>query len=211
MVENGLFFAYPRVSFTTNFGDVGENQLGIDNFQVPLYYGKKSFAFPAFNESLAKYDCYCEILPGSLNSYKNQLAAYSYTVDLYGIKPIKYINTDYVLTTRPTIKSLFLFGRKMVPHEANVIEGIKGEQIAFCKIQHVEKSPMGYSISQMLYFHRVPDWCKNKLRFSDNNFTPLNSREKLLLKINSKRFGKIILMPILGMYRIYSLLRNLRD
>jgi len=211
MVENGLFFAYPRISFTTNFGDVGENHLGIDNFQVPLNYGKSTFNFPAFDESLSKYDCYCEILPGSINSYTNQLAGYSYTVDLYGIKPRKYIETDYLLTTRPTLKRIFSFGRKMVPHEANVIEGIKGDQITFSKIQDVEKNPVGYSIAQMLYFHRVPDWCKNKLRFSENNFTPLNSREKVLLKINSKRFGKIILIPIFGLYRIYTFLKDQQD
>jgi glycosyltransferase involved in cell wall biosynthesis len=165
MIDNNLFFAYPNVSLSTNFGDCGENHIGVNNFQVPINYGKSKFIFPDFSASSSKYDCYCEILPKCLNTFCNYLGGYPYEVDLYGIKPLEYLKAEYILTSRLTSNSIFSFAKKMQPHEANIIANIKGKDLHFSKIEDVDRKPVYYSIEQIIYFHILPDWHKKNTQF----------------------------------------------
>ncbi|MCR5686511.1 MAG: glycosyltransferase family 2 protein [Lachnospiraceae bacterium] len=62
LIETGRFFLYPRVSLTTNFGDVGTHACTSDSdLQVPLQ-GRARCGFSALDESEAVYDAFFEPL-----------------------------------------------------------------------------------------------------------------------------------------------------
>ncbi len=65
IVQQDLYFVYPRFSLTTHFGDEGTNLRIFENlFQVPLWLEKQKFQFKPFKDSCAVYDIYCEINAG---------------------------------------------------------------------------------------------------------------------------------------------------
>ena len=129
ILEKDKYFVYPKISLTTNFADPGVNHLGTNIHQVPLLYRDKEYIFPELCKSIAKYDCYCEIDPASLSGLNNELAGIDFEVDLYGMKNINDISSEYVITTQTVKKSVSSFGRKLKPHELNVIENIEGNEI----------------------------------------------------------------------------------
>jgi hypothetical protein len=209
MVENDLYFVYPRNSYSTNFGDKGVNLNNDDHFQVPLNYGKDNIRFCSFLESRLKYDSYCEILPCCLNTFDNSLAEFNYTVDLYGNKPIRQVTSDYILSSRSSSNPIHSFARKMIPHETNIIAGILGNDIAFSHILDINKSTQGYSNERVVYYHRLPRWHLKAKSSGNDKPVPLNENEETLLRIHTNKIGKLLLKPIFFLHRLYILLRNL--
>ncbi len=202
MVEKNLFFLYPRISLSTNFGDDGMNHLGDNHYQVPLFYSEKSFAFIDFSESYAKYDSYCELLPECLNKLTGLFTSYDYTVDLYGSKPLEQIKTEYLLSSRGTVNSIRSFGRKMIPHEANVIEEINGDKIHFASLADAKSAIQGYTNARVVYYHKLPRWHLKEKNSEIEKSAALSEKEETLLRIFSKRIGKILITPILWAYAL---------
>ena len=137
LIEKDKYFVYPRVSYSTNFGDAGVHHKGTNLYQVPLQYCNKNLILPAFNESSTKYDSYCEILPESLKNYNSDFENYNFDVDLYGLKKNIISDNQYVFTIRKCYKSIKLYSRALKPHEANIIENCFGKEISFAKKEHV--------------------------------------------------------------------------
>ncbi len=133
LADTGRFFAYPRVSLTTNFGDRGTHHRKNSIFQVPLLHGKKTFAFVKSKDSLAKYDPYCEMLPRILSALNPALARYDFAVDLYGMKPLAHLAADYALTSKKCKSPELSFGRDMLPLESGVIGNIRGDDISLAR------------------------------------------------------------------------------
>jgi len=182
MVENNLFFVYPQISYTTNFGDRGIHHEGTDIFQVPLEYNESKCTFKEFRESMLKYDSFCEILPECLNHFTDLLKDYNYTVDLFGVKPVSAQSEKYVLTTRNCINPVFSFGLQLIPAELNVIENIKGESISFT---HKEDAGDPVFISttnnKFLYYYK----------FDNSSIKDIQELQKELLAAN-EHYVKVI-------------------
>ena len=207
MVEKGLYFLYPRTSLSTNFGDDGTNHFGDNHYQVPLYYSNKRFKFIEFSKSYAKYDCYCEILPECLNQLTALFRSYHYTVDLYGSKPLEQIKTDYLLSSRGTEKPIHSFGRKMLPHESNIIDEIEGDRIQFTSIADTKSFTQGYTNARVVYYHRLPRWHLKEKKAEKDKPLVLSAEEETLLRIYSKTIGKAFLWPIFLFHNFFTKFR----
>lgn len=138
MIEFNKYFVYPRVAYTTNFGDAGQHHKGSNLFQSPLQYGYHHLNKVGFDDSFVKYDAFGEISPESLKIFNSDLEDYDFAVDIYGYKDIDSIESEFVLTTKECSKYELSFGLKMKPHEANVISNIPGERIIMSKTTNVK-------------------------------------------------------------------------
>ena len=83
----------------------------------------------------------------------NDIQEYDFDVDLYGKKPRQSIRKQYVLTTKKTTKAIRTFGRKMTPHEMNVIYNIQGSTIVLARTEDVKFGSKGISryVNDVLY------------------------------------------------------------
>ncbi len=166
------YFMYPRSSFSTNFGDIGQHHTGTSLHQVPLQFGKeKKINFVNFNESVIKYDAFCEMLPESLTHLCHHLEDLEFDVDLYGIKERHCFTHKYVLTSKSCEKFVKSFGRHLMPIEYNVIDSIPGNDLflalvddvcqidesdfriyIYTKCATIEEQKYFYNISNLHYF-----------------------------------------------------------
>jgi hypothetical protein len=135
------YYAYPRESTTTNFGDAGTHFTAATAFfQVPLQHERREFRFRPFETSNAVYDGFFEIRPDRLIRLTNTLSGYDFDTDLYATKSEQHLTHDYVLTTRRSRRPLRTFGLLMRPMEANVIAGTPGEAIFLARREDVDLS-----------------------------------------------------------------------
>ncbi|NBI07065.1 glycosyltransferase family 2 protein [Senegalia massiliensis] len=128
LIEKEKFFVYPYISLTTNMRAKGVHAKISDNLlQVPMYFAiDKKFSFADFESSVIKYDAFHENINLSqiisIENLKNIQA------DLYGTKNIE--GAEYVLTSKAlNFKILRKYGLRMVPHELNVLNDIKGDDL----------------------------------------------------------------------------------
>lgn len=134
LVSTDRFYAFPRVSLTTGFGDAGTHfARGTSYFQVPLQYEKTLFQFKTLEASNAVYDSFMEILPRCLQRLAPVLRPLQFDVDLNAIKHPRHFKTDLVLTTRACRSPLKTFALAMQPPEANLVFDVKGQGINLCK------------------------------------------------------------------------------
>ena len=138
LVDTGRYYVYPRESLTTNYGEPGTHFAGATAFfQVPLQARRRDFRFLPFDEAVAVYDGFYELLPARLDRLTDRLHGREYAVDLYASKPERLWNAAYVLTTRPCRAVALTFGRALWPPEANVIAGTPGGGIALARREDV--------------------------------------------------------------------------
>lgn len=158
LIDTDRFFIYPRISYTTNFGDAGSHAVKADtDLQVPLAGGRQSVycTFSKLVQSSAVYDAFFENIclkdnigeicinekddsPDDLmddDLAKSKDIQSEMIIDLYGTKPIETMleeNPDfrYVLSTkRYPYGVLRSYGRAMRPIDANVVFDVPGEDI----------------------------------------------------------------------------------
>lgn len=140
LVQTNRFYAFPRESLSTNFGDSGTHVRGTSFFQVPLQTRRTSFRFLPLAESVAVYDSFQEILPQRVNWLTDQFAAYDFTVDLQGTRSLAHIPTEFVLTTQEMNQPLMTFGMEQRPLIANVINQQPGTGISFGRTADLDQS-----------------------------------------------------------------------
>lgn len=132
-VATQKFFAHPRVSLVTNFGIRGTHFAQATAFlQAPLQRHRTQFAFKALEASEVVYDAFFELLPDRLNRLTPALRAYDYVLDVNGTRARNNMRAAQVLTVRPAKAALRTFGLQMFPPEANVIEGVAGNELTLC-------------------------------------------------------------------------------
>lgn len=154
LVATKRYYLFPRVAYATNFGDAGTHLQGTRFFQTPLQMGMRHLEVHRFDDALAVYDSFQELLPERLMKLTNQLAGEKFSVDLNGTKTLGNIPTDYVLTIQPSSNPLFQFADVMHPLEINVIEGIVGDQISFAQKADLQRGwPARASTDWRLYNH----------------------------------------------------------
>ncbi|WP_437371994.1 glycosyltransferase [Maribacter litoralis] len=140
LVETDTYFLYPRASYTTNFSDIGTH-IGKDTttFQVPLAFGNNNeFRFSNLQESSSVYDVFFE--NKKLHSYLN-VPIEQLIIDLYGQKKstenYRYLLTDKILN----YKIVKTFGRSLKPHDANIINSIKGKDFFLYDCKTTQTNP----------------------------------------------------------------------
>ena len=127
IISRNKFFVYPYRSLTTNFGDPGQHfNIASSRFQVAIQQQNIDYQFAPLEGSLAMYDAFCELLPSSVKMQNEKLAAYDFTVNLYGCKDCR----SGLQLTRTSQKGLFNFSFSMKPMELSVMHDIEGDGIA---------------------------------------------------------------------------------
>lgn len=148
------FFFYPRVGLSTTLSDKGTHHNGERGVVSSIRIGNKSEAynFSALNESLAVYDCYCELLPSIIKKLNPKLNNYNFTVDFYGYKNIYFIaETEYILTldNKSIDPAELTWGAIIYPFEINCIKAIDGKGIVLRKSS--KRNYFSYLKSRWLY------------------------------------------------------------
>ena len=128
MVEKDLYFVYPQISLSTNFGDIGKHSTTICYLhQVSINSGVNLiYKFITIIESCNIYDAYFEIQPECLNKLGFDFE-FPFSVDTYLSKQYNVINAEYILTTYSNLNTVKQFGISLKPLINNIIYNIKGE------------------------------------------------------------------------------------
>ena len=140
LVQTNRFYAFPRESLTTNFGDSGTHVQETSFFQVPLQTRRTAFRWQTWAASVAVYDSFQELLPARLNRLTHQFMDYEYTIDLNGTRTPAKIPTEYVLTTQELHQPHLTFGMELRPLIANVIHQQPGTGISFGRAADLDLS-----------------------------------------------------------------------
>lgn len=143
IVQNNLYFVYPQVAHSTNFGDVGTHFTNTTQiFQVSLSMNvDQQYRLPQFNLSLNKYDAYFELSPLFFQHYNKEVPQ-SITINTYGTKRKQHINTKYILITGFHSKAIQTFNISMKPLANNILYNNVGEGLSIIKNKDWEETPI---------------------------------------------------------------------
>lgn len=157
MAATKTFFAFPRLSFSTNFNDPGTHRkLKIDqDGQVSLVLSDRIYRFKNFAESYCQYDSHFELLPEKIKNLSESLQPFDFETDLYGEKALDQINKEYVITSRPVKKHILSFARALKPHDLNVILNLEGNELFLSRTDNVLplQSKAKRELSDYKYFY----------------------------------------------------------
>lgn len=146
LIETDKYFLYPRIGYTTNFGDVGSHAKKADtDLQIPMAGMSESLylTFSKLEKSQAVYDAYFENVRLQDKLYNESKVI----VDLYGTKPVNEIvandsSAGYVLSSKPyAMKIVKSFARQLRPIDANVIYDIGGEELHLYEVNSADDAP----------------------------------------------------------------------
>lgn len=158
LIDTDGYFLYPRVSFTTNFGDEGTHaQSGVNDLQVPLAgirkYGQVDLHFSDLDGSGSKYDAYFESL--SLGDRLPENVRNEVTVDLYGQKQAEGYGRYVLSSVSLPYRILETFGRRMRPVDANIYYKTDGRDFFLYDTQKPGQAPGTDDTSKYLYNYRA--------------------------------------------------------
>lgn len=123
LIDHQKTVVYPRISYTTNFGDPGTNHpRPSHHFQSPVSLEtgpKPAFCLPS--QSRANYDIFMEWIPGAQDDAWKDTC-----FDLHGLKPLSAIDKPRVVTLKQTERPIQSFGRALKPQELNILYQIPG-------------------------------------------------------------------------------------
>lgn len=145
VMQNQRYFAYARHSCATNFSEPGEHyKKDTNKLQVPMEVrSRKELNLVSLDDSLAVYDAFLELRPECLRKLQPALDGCAFDTDLYGKKAAVNLTQEYVLTTHKVKSSAMTWGRKMTPHEMNVISSIPGKEISLTRREDVKTGGKG--------------------------------------------------------------------
>ncbi|MBN1187062.1 MAG: hypothetical protein JXB49_32590 [Bacteroidales bacterium] len=157
LVEKNKFFVFPRLSFTTNFNDIGTHYKKHNNYQgqTPLRLFGRPYRFRRKADSLCIYDVYLELLSDCIFSLSSHLDEYSFELDLYGTKDLEKIKKPYLITSRPSVRPIQGFKRALKPHDLNIILNLEGKDFVLSEVKYVFPFINRYEriISNYKYFY----------------------------------------------------------
>ncbi len=175
LVENRLFFLYPRISLTTNFAEEGTHAKRADSscdLQVPLA-GRKSrdYHFSSLEESHSVYDAFFEnicikkVLREQIKKAvwtespdtpaDETIQEQDIEIDLYGSRPIDS-DKRYLLTSRGLpYKVIRTYGRRLRPMEENIIHEQAGEELFLYDRKCQGAAPKINAAGKYLYIYKA--------------------------------------------------------
>ncbi len=138
LVLTGKFWAYPQISYTTNFGEIGvhvKNSIFRHAFQSAMQNGVQTqFKFTHSHKSSAVYDAYGE--PAYITGYSNQ----EITSDIFGIRDLNHIKTKYVLTSRYCTNSVEGYALDLIPAELNIEANLRGHDLMVTEVKYIREN-----------------------------------------------------------------------
>lgn len=151
MIENDLYFLYPRVSLTTNFMEEGMHAKSVcDDLQVSLLCNdKNNWNFSNLRESKSVYDAFFE----NMGIMEKDVC-----IDLYGYKEINeesVRNYKRLLSSKPyPYKVIKSYGRHFRPLDMNIIEQAVGEDLFLYDLSVAAVAPKVNLVQKLLYNYR---------------------------------------------------------
>lgn len=156
VISSNRYFVYPYRSLTTNFGDPGQHfYIASSRFQVPIQQQRIDYQFARFEQSLARYDAYCELSPDTLRRLNPKLAGYDFQVNLFGCKDCR----SGLQLTRTEKPGLHSFSLSMKPMELSVLHDVAGQGIALIDVSEVDGTTLRTPRSQydlFRFFYKFP-------------------------------------------------------
>ncbi len=128
LIVKNKYFLYPKISLTTNFGEVGtHNSDESTAYQVPLRFGVENrFSFSSLKESNSVYDAFFENT--KISEYQD-IEHIDLCVSLYGYKPLCKEKQFFISSKKLNFKILKTYGCSLKPMDANILLNIAGNQI----------------------------------------------------------------------------------
>ncbi len=151
MVENDLYFVYPQVAFSTNFGDAGTHfpeQTQLYQVAIENYRNEYVCKFPQFDNSDNKYDAYFELLPECLIVKGVEIEADT-CVDIAGSKPLSLFNNKLALSSKECIDPICSFNNVLIPMSQNILLQLKGDVIHYGLIESFGEMSESAKINQI--------------------------------------------------------------
>lgn len=196
IIETNKYFVYPRVSLTTNFGDIGKHyDASVLIWQSPLLQGNKNFSFSTLENSLSIYDAFFELDGSVYNKMFNDNMDVSF--DLNGIKPLTKIKTRFLISSKKSVSSIAVFQSELYPYENNVVN----------KLYSNDNTNKCFSLGESNSF-------LNELQFNrinvDINRTFMHknvladSYRAEILESTTYKIGKLILRPFVFLKNLFN-------
>ncbi len=163
LIATERYFVFPRISLTTNFGDVGTNTDRKGLFQSQLLTTKKQFQFSTVCQSGALYDAWFEMNPECFKKAAPMFAEYSLELDLYGTKRNNVIQSSYIISSKTCSQPLSSFGNELRPMLWNIIQQNPGAVFHFAETKcfhdteiDIEKFyPVVSSVVDIVFYQRI--------------------------------------------------------
>ncbi len=131
IVEKDLYFTYPYLSQTSNYGDVGVHyKEKSDILQVELDFRDDiyKYDFDNIENSLIMYDAYFELLPRCFKLVDIKEVCDDIIIDLYGTKQYNiFNNNEEWLTVKKTNNFIKGFSGSVLPLSENIFRNIEGD------------------------------------------------------------------------------------
>lgn len=144
LIETERYYCFPRSAHCVNFGDEGVHFSKSTNFfQTELCLSIGVPFYKSFDESLAVYDSFYELLPSRIFKLAPDSKLQNAEIDINGTKNLNYTRKDYVLTSKPVKSFEQSFGLEMRPPELNIKYEIPGNQIFLAKKENVKRTFSG--------------------------------------------------------------------
>lgn len=158
MILNDKYFAYPRVSLSTNSGVSGANHRGSLNYQVPLQLGKKDYVFGQLATSLAIYDSHYEMEARCLKQLNADLKDVDFECDLYGTRSLKTVKTTHLLSIKTCHRALAEYDLSLIPQELNIVFGLSGDCFSLGKVADFTHVDERKQVAQLQCLHKNLGW-----------------------------------------------------
>ncbi|QHT69588.1 glycosyltransferase [Rhodocytophaga rosea] len=207
MVVHKKYFVYPRISFTTNFGDVGTHfSKTTNNYQVNLLMGKRTFKFSLLNGSSSIYDNHYEIIPEIIKKSNKELAKFDFVCDLYGLRNKNKVRSEFMISAKECYKPIMGFALEMSPQELNICFNIPGNYFHLGKVNDFSHFDQLKRHKQLAFDLKMDydDIYKNKINLIRKE--AYNEGRVKVMHSTSFKLGKFLLYPFHFLKRNISLI-----
>lgn len=156
LIQENLYWVFPRLSITTNFGEPGAHiskSIYRHAFQSKLSIAIKSeYTLCSALESQAVYDSYGEPLAIQGFSYSE------ITSDILGIRNLSLVKTKYVITGRRSSRHIEGYSLDLMPPEMNVIKHLRGDELKVTEPRFISETYLSKMRWQLkLHYYFYPD------------------------------------------------------
>lgn len=156
------YVVYPYFSFTSLYGDTGENHKSgmLPQFKTALALDFQQFEFIHKDDSRLIYDEYFQPTKVLVDSLTKKFLHFDYEVDFEGVKRLKDVNAEYLISTKSCSEPIDSFGWELTPLELNIgrYEGKKiymGKTCSFNEsLGFLKWVQISYRLSQMLNVYK---------------------------------------------------------
>jgi hypothetical protein len=129
---------YPYHSMTTNMGEPGEHfERRKTCMQAPLVGQMDSFCFATPDNTAAVYDYAYELRGEKLDFLTD---GESLELDLYGIKQLDRVRSEWLVSVKPCIRPERTFGHDLRPPENNIFHAIRGQTYSLGRTRDFQQS-----------------------------------------------------------------------